>query len=62
MATKNKGQGTCHTEQAKAPPSTPKQGNHNVDWPAPGYDYGLKQDKQSGKNRDRGSFKGGSVW
>jgi len=54
--------GTHHTTQQVKPPSSPKMGNPSVDWPAEGEDIGLKQSKQSGKNRERKSFKSGSQW
>jgi len=59
---KMKGNGVHHTTQQVSPPSSPKLGNPSVDWPAEGEDVGLKQSKQSGKNRERKSFKEGHQW
>ena len=59
---KMKGNGVHHTTQQVKPPSSPKLSNPSVDWPAEGEEVGLKQAKQSGKNRERKSFKPGSEW
>ncbi len=57
-----KDHGTRHTEQPKAPPKVTNMKPHTTSWPAEGEDVGLKQSKQSGKNRERKSFKPGSQW
>jgi len=59
---KMKGKGVHHTTQQVKPPSSPKMGNPSVDWPVEGNDVGLKQAKQSGKNRARTGFKSGHQW
>jgi len=62
MPKMNKGNGVCNTEQQVSPPGSPNVKNAATDWPSEGYDYGLKQSKQSGKNRERKSFSGGHQW
>jgi len=48
-----------HTSDSKAPPGDPKMDDS---WPEQQSGPGLTKDKKSGKNRDRGSFKGGHAW